>query len=338
MSKLRLGIVGSGLIAGVIADAVKQVEAIELVAVASRRSASATVFAKEHGITTTYNTWQDMLSSDAIDAVYIATPTACKEEIALFGAENRKHLLVEKPFASVESLQKIITAAGSHGVAFMDATHFSHNPRTQQIRDDMVASIGEPQAVRSSFFFPLMDKSNIRFNPEKEPTGAVGDMGWYSMRAITEYLQPATAIATIAGGIVRDDDTGAVIRGSGVVVFEDGKSSTFDFGYSIGVCVMDLDILGHEGMVSLSDFVLDWKNSFAFDEKDHINGYIKRCGMVTPKDFEFVIADSEEPQEVSMMRHFAAVTADPSLEKNQQAVALTLKTQDLLDSYRSAVK
>ncbi len=338
MSKLRLGIVGSGLIAGVIADAVKQVEAIELVAVTSRRPASAQAFAEQQGIGITYDNWRDMLSSDAIDAVYIATPTACKEEIALFGAAHKKHLLVDKPFTNAESLQKIITAAGDNGVAFMDATHFSHHPRTRQIRDEMVASIGEPQAVRSSFFFPLMDRENIRFNPEKEPTGAVGDMGWYAMRAITEYLQPASPIKTIAGGIFRDDETGAVIRGSGVVVFEDGKSSTFDFGYNIGVCLMDLDILGHEGMFSLSDFVLDWKSSFAFQNHEHTNGYIKRTGVVSPKDFEFVSADAEEPQAVSMMRHFAAFTADPASENAQQSAALSLKTQALLDAYWLTVK
>ncbi|GAA4650979.1 hypothetical protein GCM10023116_32620 [Kistimonas scapharcae] len=338
MSQLRLGIVGSGLIAGVIADAVKQVETIELVAVSSRCPASAQVFAEQQGIGITYENWRDMLSSAVIDAVYIATPTVCKEEIALFGAAYKKHLLVDKPFTSAESLQKIITAAGDNGVAFMDATHFSHHPRTRQIRDEMVAAIGGPQAVRSSFFFPLMDKRNIRFDPEKEPTGAVGDMGWYAMRAITEYLEPATAIQSVAGGIVRDDETGAVIRGCGALVFEDGKSSTFDFGYNVGVCLMDLDILGHEGMFSLSDFVLDWKSGFAFDNPEHINGYIKRTGLAQPEGFEFIAADSDEPQVASMMRHFALMATDPLSETARQAAALSLKTQTLLDTYWQAVQ
>jgi len=338
MTNLRLGIVGSGMIAGVIANAVKQIGNIDLSAVASRRPESAKTFANEHGITTIFNTWQEMLSSANIDAVYIATPTVSKEEIAFFGAEHKKHLLVDKPFADFASVKRMTEAAKTNGVTFMDATHFSNNPRTRQIRDDMEKSIGPAQVVRTSFFFPLMDRANIRFNPEKEPTGAVGDMAWYSMRAIAEYLQPKAAIKTVAGGIVRDEKTGAVVRGSGLIVFEDGKSSTFDFGYNAGVCLMDLDILGHDGMFSLDDFVLDWKNGFAFDNQEHVNGYTKRTGMAQPNDFEFVAADAEEPQAVSMLRNFAKITAEPQSVSAQHAVAASLKTQELLDAYWNTVK
>ena len=337
MSKLRLGMAGSGMIAGVIVNAVKQVENIELVAVASRRPVSAKAFAEEHGINQVFDTWQEMLASDAIDAVYVATPTASKEEIAVYGAQNKKHLLVDKPFASYNSLENIIDAAKANGVSFMDATHFTHNPRTKTINEVMEEEIGAPQAVSTSFFFPFMDRTNIRFNTEKEPTGAVGDMTWYSMRAIAEYLKPAAPVKTISGGIVRDEETNAVIRGSGVVVFEDGKSSTFDFGYNAGTCLMDLDVLGHEGVFSLSDFVLDWKNGFAFDNQEHVIGFTKRTGMQQPKEHQYIESDSSEAQSVLMMRNFAALTADVNSADNAQAQHLALLTQQLLDTYWNAV-
>lgn len=337
MTVLKLGIVGSGMIAGVIANAVKSVSNIELVAVASRREESAKAFAQEHGIQNVFKTWQTMLASDSIDAVYVATPTASKEEIALYGAEQKKHLLVDKPFASTASIERMVKAAILNDVVFMDATHFTHNPRTEQIRHDIVESIGEPQAVRTSFFFPFMDRTNIRFNVEKEPTGAVGDMTWYSMRAVVEYLQPTQPIQTIAGGLVRDEETGAVIRGSGVVTFEDGKSSTFDFGYNAGVCLMDLDILGVNGMFNLTDFVLDWKNGFAFDNQSHVNNYTKRVGMMQPDDFETVAADSTEPQAVTMMRNFAAISLGNDETGKNRAAELALQTQRLLDAYWNAV-
>ena len=338
MYQLRLGIVGAGGIAAVIADAVKQVATISLVAVASRRPESAAAFAKEHEIDVVFETWQQMLSSDAIDAVYIATPTSSKEEIALFAAANHKHLLVDKPFASSESLKRMLLAASNNHLAFMDATHFSHNPRTHQIRRDMEQAIGSPLAVRSSFFFPFSDRSNIRFNPEKEPTGAVGDMAWYAMRAIAEYLQPQTAIQTIAGGIERDPETGAVIRGSGVVMFKDKTSSTFDFGYNANTCLMDLDILGSQGSIQLTDYVLDWKYCFASGNPDVVNGYTRRTGLMQPNEFEWIAANTEEPQAVSMMRNFVQFTQNPNSESAQHAKALSLKTQELVDAYWLAVR
>lgn len=36
------------------------------------------------------------------------------------------------------------------------------------------------------FYFPFSDRENIRFDPTDEPMGAVGDMAWYSMRAVVE--------------------------------------------------------------------------------------------------------------------------------------------------------
>ncbi|TQV73906.1 Gfo/Idh/MocA family oxidoreductase [Aliikangiella marina] len=337
MSKLRLGIVGSGMIAGVIANAVRQVESIELVAVASRRPISAKAFAEEHGIDQVFDTWQEMLASSVIDAIYVATPTASKEEIAIYGAQNKKHLLVDKPFASFESLENIIKAAKANAVSFMDATHFTHNPRTKTLNNLMQEEIGAPQAVRTSFFFPFMDRNNIRFNIEKEPTGAVGDMTWYSMRAIAEYLKPTVPVKTVSGGIVRDEETNAVIRGSGVLVFEDGKSSTFDFGYNAGTCLMDLDVLGHEGVFSMSDFVLDWKNGFAFDNQEHVIGFTKRTGMQLPKEHKYIEADSSFPQSVYMMKNFADLTANAKSKENVQAQHLALLTQQLLDKYWEAV-
>lgn len=183
-----------------------------------------------------------------------------------------------------------------------------------------------------------MDKENIRFNPEKEPTGAVGDTAWYSMRAIAEYLQPTASIKTVSGAIMRDPDSNAIVRGTGVIVFADDKSSTFDFGYSAGVCLMELDILGETGMFNVNDFVLDWKDGFAFDNPNHNTGYTHRTAMDQPQDFKFVATPAEQPQAVSMMRNFAELTNHPNSASAQRAASLTLLTQSLLDAYWEVVK
>ena len=337
MNALNIGIVGSGMIAGVIANAIKQSSQANLAAVASRRVESANTFAAEHGVELVFDTWQQLISSDHIDAVYVATPTASKEEIAVAAAQQGKHILVDKPLASLDSLLNMTNAAKDNGVAFMDATHFSNHPRTAHIRQTLLDSIGEPQAVRTSFFFPFMDRSNIRFNPEKEPTGAVGDMAWYSMRAIAEYLNTDAGISQISGSIVRDEQTGAVIRGAGFVAFADGKTSTFDFGYNAGVCLMDLDILGHEGMLHMDDFVLDWKHGFAFDNPDHVVGYTRRTGMQQPKEFEYLGVDTEQAQSVVMIDNFAALAAAPESDAAQHAVKTSIQTQSLLDAFWQAV-
>ncbi len=338
MSTVRFGIVGSGMIAGVIAHAIAKLEEAKVFGVASRRPENARAFAKDHGVETVFDTWQELVTSDSVDAVYIATPTSVREEVALAAANANKHILADKPFASLASLQRITQAARDRGVAFMDATHFVHNPRTRQIKATQHQQIGTSQAVRTCFFFPSMDRTNIRFDTRKEPSGAVGDMAWYSMRAITEYLRPAAEVETVAGRIIRDAESGVVIRGAGIMAFRDGKTSTFDFGYNAGVCLMELDILGDKGMLTMSDFVLDWKQGFAFDNKHHVVGYTRRTAMQSPREFEFIKADSDMPESVHMIRDFVELTEDPRGERVAASIRMSEQTQYLLDLYWNTVK
>ena len=338
MTAFSFGVVGTGMIADVIAGALRQIRGVELTAVASRRPQRARAFAQAHAIARVYDDWQTMMADDTLDAVYVATPTAVREAICLAALAHGKHLLADKPFASCASLQRITALARDKGLAFMDATHFVHNPRSEQIKQTLYQRVGNIQAVHTAFFFPFLERGNIRFDPDQEPTGAVGDMGWYCMRAIVEYLSPQADIATVAGGVVRDAQTGAVLRGTGVLVFDDGKSSTFDFGYNAGVCLMELDILGENGVLQLDDFVLDRKQGFGFDDRHHIPGYTVRSGMQTPAEAEYVHADSEEPQAVLMLRHFIGLAEAPASAHAQASMQRSEQTQYLLDRYWKSVK
>ena len=331
-TKLRFGIVGTGFIANLMADAIRDFDGSELVAVASRRRESANDFALKHGSPRVFDSWQDLVSWDGIDAIYVATPTAPREEICIAAAEHNKHVLSEKPFVSLQSLHTITSACRAHGVAFMDATHFSHHPRTAQLKQELESRIGRVQAVRTCFFFPSTDRSNIRYDLHKEPTGAFGDMVWYCMRAILEFLPGDGTLASVSGVIQRDDVTGAVIRASGSMVFSDGRTSTWDAGYNIGVLVMDLDLLGTQGMIHLDDFVLDWVGGFGFDDPNYPVGFIQRTGMMTPDQFEKVNTPSPQRATVLMVRDFVALTRDPTGTSADLSIRVSERTQELMDT------
>jgi len=119
---LRWGFVGTGNIANWMADVVRSTPAADLAAVASRSTATAAAFATRHGAGKGFGAWAEMLAWQGIDAVYVATPTALREEICVAAANAGKHVLGEKPFASLDSLRRITTACRDNDVAFMDAT------------------------------------------------------------------------------------------------------------------------------------------------------------------------------------------------------------------------
>jgi predicted dehydrogenase len=225
-----------------------------------------------------------LLDRGDIDAVYIATPTISKEDIALTAIGAGKHVLVDKPFIDHASVSRMTEAAAAKNVLFMDATHFVHHPRTAAIQAASAERIGTPRSLHTTFYFPFADRSNIRFDRKQEPMTALGDMAWYSMRAIVEYLRPQGQITKVATVPELDPQKDAIVRASGLIAFDSGEVSTFDIGYTAGTILMDLQLLGTSGVIELDDFVLDWADSWSFKNPDIKAGYFYRTGMATRKD------------------------------------------------------
>lgn len=330
--KLRMGVVGSGFIADVMAQAMRESEAVELVAVASRRLEAAETFAAKHGGLRVFGGWEAMVAWDGVDAVYVATPTIVREAVAVGAAKAGKHVLGEKPFLNLESLRRITGACAASGVAFMDATHFSHHPRTFQLRRELAERIGPLESVSTAFFFPSADRNNIRLQPSKEPTGAIGDMAWYCMRALAEFAAADAALVGAHGFARKDVVTGGFLRGAGVVQLSDGCTSTWDAGYTVGACLMDLQLMGQRGVISMDDFVLDWVGGFLIPEKDYGVGFTQKSGLAGPSAFVRVLTPAARRQSVQMMEDFAALALEPAGPGVGASVALSERTQALVDA------
>ncbi len=332
MSRLGFGIVGTGFIAGAIADALAQSAGARLAAVSGRRLENARRFVEKRPGAAAVQGLDALLARGDVAAVYVATPTAAKEAITLAAVAAGKHVLVDKPFASLDSARRMTDAAAARGVAFMDATHFVHHPRTAAIRAAVPERIGSPRSLHTAFYYPNTDRKNIRFDPAQEPMTALGDMGWYSMKAVVEYLRPQGRIAKAVTVPERDPGTRAIVRASGLVAFDSGEVSTFDVGYTTATILMDLQLLGTTGVIGMDDFVLDWAGSFAFKNPEVPAGYTHRTGMATRKDATFVPTPGSVGQEVAMLDNFAALAASGDAARRAGYAASTLQTQEYLDA------
>ncbi|MDX1481944.1 MAG: Gfo/Idh/MocA family oxidoreductase, partial [Woeseiaceae bacterium] len=258
---------------------------------------------------------------DGIDAVYVATPTGVREMIAVAAAAAGRHVLAEKPFASLPSLQRIVDACRRHDVGFMDANHFGHHPRTAAIRAAMDEHIGRPNALESAFQFALDDRDNIRFDSALEPMGAVGDVGWYCMRAIAEYLPRDLGIDRVATVLRRDPATGAAVQGAGVLQFADGTTSSWNASYESGAVFTDLRITGEKGVITLDDFPANNADGSA-DYRLHRGGF----GTTTAETLRI---ESPYTSRQLMFEDFAAMAGDAELR--ERSIADSLRTQALLD-------
>lgn len=322
MNTLRWGIVGTGGIANSMAGMIKLADAAEIGAVSSRRLESAEEFAGKHDIPKAFGSWQEMIDSGAVDAVYVATPTSVREEICIAAANGGKHVLGEKPFASLPSVERITAACKSNDVAFMDGTHFVHHPRTLDIQEHREERLGFVWSVASAFQFNLADRGNIRFNKVLEPMGAIGDAGWYNMRAAVEYLPEDVVLESVSAHLRRDAETGAAISGTGVLDFSDGSTSTWNCGFDSGAVAMDLRITGTKGVIRIDDFLSQNRDGSA-DISYSKGGW----GDATTDEINI---PSTKPGAALMFEDMAAAAADPALR--QHWMRATERTQALLDA------
>jgi predicted dehydrogenase len=320
---MRWGIVGTGSIANHIARMMRLAARTEVAAVASRKLETAKEFANKHGISAAFGSWSEMFSSNAVDAVYVATPTAAREEICLSAAAHGKHVLGEKPFANLPSLRRITAACRKNGVGFMDGTHFVHHPRTAHIKAAMREKIGWPWSVASAFQFALPDAENIRLNPELEPYGAIGDAAWYNMRAAVEYTAPGVKPVGVDAYVRRDKKRNAVIAGSGVIAFDDGSTTTWNCAFDAGAVNMDLKISGAGGQFSLHDFVQsDGKGPAGYD--------YRKGGFGEGGTLERMTVPSAKPSAALMFENFAAMVGDSV--RFEASVSASERTQEWLDA------
>ena len=331
MSGFGFGIVGTGMIAKAIADAIQAAANARLAAVSSRTRARAEAFVAGRPGTRAVEGLAGLLACDDVEAVYLAIPTAAKEDCALAAIASGKHVLVDKPFLDARSVDRMACAAAAGDLVFMDATHFVHHPRRAAIRAALEARIGKPRAMHSVFYTGLNDRSNIRFDPAKEPTGALGDLGWYCMRATVEYLQPQGAVKQAEAACRRDPETGAVTQVTGLLAFESGESAGFGAGFQSGTSVDDLSLFGPNGVIAMNDFVMNWTNSFQRQASDVPTGYIYRSGSMTPKDFIFVETPSETPQQILMIENFADLARSGDRQTRAGYAAAAAATQHYLD-------
>jgi len=323
---LRWGVVGTGGIANAMAPMIKQADHAELAAVSSRQMETAREYADAHDVPNAFDAWADMVASDSVDAIYVATPTAVKEAICVAAARNGKHVLGEKPFADLPSLRRITAACRENGVGFMDATHFVHSPRTAEIKAHLTEQVGWPWSVASAFQFSLTDPGNIRMNPDLEPYGAIGDAGWYTMRTAVEFLEPGVRLVSANAYMRRGGPKQAAVSGSGVLVFDDASTLTWNCGFQSGAGIMDLRISGENGVIKLDDFLTrrPTDRPADYEYRQHWN------------DSRFIEVPQDKHEAALMYQDFAGMVQNDAW-KNASMLA-SERTQEFLDAaWRSAL-
>lgn len=189
--KIRFGIVGTGTIAHRFAEAIKNVDNAQLVAVASRTRENAEKFGDEFSIPVRFDSYEKMAQSDVIDAAYIAVPHSGHIDYSCLMMNNGKHVLCEKPMAvNLAEAQEMFRCAEENNVLLMEAMWARLVPGTLKMLEIVDEGIlGDILGVEGKFCY-TMDEDEMDhhvFKPENGG-GSLLDVGVYGLNFASWYL------------------------------------------------------------------------------------------------------------------------------------------------------
>jgi myo-inositol 2-dehydrogenase / D-chiro-inositol 1-dehydrogenase len=182
MSKVRVGIVGTGFVGDIHAAAYAMVPDAEVVAVASPTPGKAARFAQERGIPRAFERWQELVALKDVDVVDICAPNYLHAEITLAAAAAGKHVICEKPLCrTLEEADRMIAACRNAGVLLMYAEELCFAPkyvRAKKLVDE--GALGRAFLVKQSeeHFGPHMPWF---WDVDKSGGGVLLDMGCHSI-------------------------------------------------------------------------------------------------------------------------------------------------------------
>ncbi len=147
---VRAGLVGQGLVGPSHFKGYQTHPNAEVVAVCDLSQERAESFAKEHGITEVYTSYDDMLNKADINTVDIATPTHLHIPMTRQAAEAGKHIHCEKPFCrSIAEGQIAVDAVEKSGVKLVVGETYVFNTSHVKARELIEAGeIGNPLQIR----------------------------------------------------------------------------------------------------------------------------------------------------------------------------------------------
>ena len=180
--KLRWGILGCaritrrGLVPGI-----RESLSSTLQAIASRDLVTAKAWAHEFGVPRAHGSYQHVLDDPEVDAIYIPLPNELHRPWIIAAADAGKHVLCEKPLAlDANEASVVVEHCRQRGVILMEAFMWRHQPRTLEIRRQVVeGAIGQLRLIRASFSFP-MQGDDWRLDPARGG-GALWDVGCYGV-------------------------------------------------------------------------------------------------------------------------------------------------------------
>ena len=223
---MKLGILGAGFIAHVMADTVQRMQAaghgeVELYAVAAREEDRARDFARQYGMPCAFGSYEAMLRDPAVDFVYIATPHSHHYRHIRLCVDHGKPVLCEKAFTvNARQADDVLRQARARGVLVTEAIWTRYQPMRRML-DEVLQSgvIGRPQLLTANLGYAMTQ--NRRIVDPALAGGALLDVGVYALNFAEMVFGRADGVQ----GLCTKHETGVDLTDSITLTWADGRAA-----------------------------------------------------------------------------------------------------------------
>ncbi|WP_022761666.1 MULTISPECIES: Gfo/Idh/MocA family protein [unclassified Butyrivibrio] len=313
--KKKVGILGTGEIARIMAKTLSGMRGVTCYAVASRTKEKAESFAKEFKIKHFYGSYEELCQDPKIDLIYVATPHSAHYENVKLALENGKNVLCEKAFTlNEEQAKELFDLAAKKDVLLTEAMWTRFLPLAGKLKEVIASNvIGEISMVMADLSYNIAWKQRIQ-----DPSlggGALLDLGVYGLTFASMIL--GEDITDIKSQAVLGD-TGVDIQDTVSLKYRSGQMavvtcSATSFGPCKGI------IYGANGHIEVQD-INNFSEIVVYNNAGETIAHYKKEKQITGYEYEIEAAFkalSEGWKECPQMPH-----------------ALTLKIMNMMDFIR----
>lgn len=222
---MKLGILGSGKIVKEVLPVIKEIEEIELVAIAARNEEKLKELSAEYGIKRYYIGIDDLINDKEVEVVYIGLVNDLHYEAMKKSIEAGKDIICEKPFTSnLYETETIIDMAKDKDLIILEALSTRFIPNAIKAKE-MIGDLGDIKLV--SFNYSQYSSRYDNFKKDIiEPVfslehagGALMDLNLYNVAYVVDLFGLPKDVKYFAN-IEKDIDTSGIL----VLDYEDFKA------------------------------------------------------------------------------------------------------------------
>ncbi|MFC5404294.1 Gfo/Idh/MocA family protein [Cohnella soli] len=213
MSKLKVGIIGTGGIANVHMQSYAANPEVELYAICDLVQERAAQKAEAYGVSQIYTDFREMLNDPQLDAVSICTPNSFHAPIAIAAIQAGKHVLVEKPLCiTVEEALEVEKAVRASDRVLQVGFVRRYGSNTKVVKQFIEAGeIGEVYYARASCLRRLGNPGGWFSDAKRSGGGPLIDLGVHVID-LCWYLMGRPKVQSVSGNAYKKLGNRANVR------------------------------------------------------------------------------------------------------------------------------